>query len=105
MDELRLFWTVTAKKQRNHIFKHLNDLNKSNLYSKKLNNSIREITKLLKFHPKMGKEMGHKDMPAIAMEHYSILYRINPERIIIIAFWNNRQNPEKLLNVLKNNSE
>jgi len=50
----------------------------------------------------MGKEIGHKDVRSISMGHYSILYKFNSERIIIVAFWDNRQDPRKVHDSLKN---
>ncbi|WP_031426464.1 type II toxin-antitoxin system RelE/ParE family toxin [Flavimarina sp. Hel_I_48] len=103
MDGLALFWTATAKKQRNYVFDYWNNRNKSKNYSRKLNLSIRERTKLLKKNPEMGKKIDYAEMRSISMGHYSIIYKIAAEAIIIIAFWDNRQNPKKLLNFLKNN--
>lgn len=35
MARLKVFWTVTAVKQRNHVFEFWNERNKSNSFSKK----------------------------------------------------------------------
>jgi len=35
MDELKIFWTQTAKEQRDHIFDYWNKRNKNTDYSKK----------------------------------------------------------------------
>ena len=43
MARLKILWTSTALKQRNHIFKYWNERNKSNSYSKKLKNKITDI--------------------------------------------------------------
>ncbi|MCD4774389.1 MAG: hypothetical protein K8R41_13505 [Bacteroidales bacterium] len=45
---LKIFWTSTAIKQRNHIFEYWNERNKSTTFSKKLNKKIKERVKLLK---------------------------------------------------------
>lgn len=103
MDGLEVFWTQTAIKQRNYIFDYWNKRNKSNNYSKKLNLSILERTDLLKSHPKIGKDTDFKNTKTISMGHYSILYQIINPKIIITGFWDNRQNPKKLLNFLKEN--
>ena len=101
MDELTIFWTQTAKRQRDSIFEYWNDRNKSTEYSKKLNLSIGERTKLLKSHPEMGKETDFKETRVISMGHYSILYKVNKPKIIITGFWDNRDNPKKLLKFLQ----
>lgn len=101
MDGLNLFWTATAIRQRNYIFDYWNNRNKNKNYSRKLNLYIRERIKLIKLHPEMGKELRYKDMRSISLGHYSIVYKIATEGILITAFWDNRQDPEKLRDLLK----
>ena len=60
MDGLKVFWTQTAKEQRDYIFDYWNKRNKSTNYSEKLNISIRERISLLKNHPEIGKEVDFK---------------------------------------------
>lgn len=101
MDGLTLFWTNTARKQRDHVFNFWNRRNKSTVYSKKLNLAIRQRTDLLRVHPEMGKPTNFKNTRAVIMSHYSILYQIQAPKIIITAFWDNRDNPEKLLRLMR----
>ncbi len=101
MDDLVVFWTQTAKYQRDHVFDYWNKRNKNNNYSKKLNLLITERTDLLKSHPKMGKETDFAKTRVIALRHYSIFYQIQLARIIITGFWDNRQDPKELLNLLQ----
>lgn len=103
MAKLNLFWTKTAIKQRNHTFEYWNNRNKSNSYSKKLNKSIKERTELLKSKPDLGKKTEFKNTRAISLGHYTVLYRKTSHKIIITGFWDNRQNPNKLLKFLKEN--
>ena len=103
MDGLKVFWTQTAKEQRDYIFDYWNKRNKSTNYSEKLNISIRERISLLKNHPEIGKEVDFKNTKAVSLGHYSILYKIIRPKIIITAFWDNRQDPEKLIKSLKEN--
>lgn len=49
----------------------------------------------------MGKKTIFESTRAIIMGHYSILYKIDANRIIITAFWDNRNDPEKLIKFLK----
>lgn len=101
MDGLTIFWTQTAIKQRDHIFDYWNNRNKSNTYSRKLNLTIRERVELLKSQPNIGKKTNFGETRAIIMRHYSILYKIDRPRIVITGFWDNRQDPKKLLGFLK----
>ncbi|MDP3311721.1 type II toxin-antitoxin system RelE/ParE family toxin [Lutibacter sp.] len=100
MAELSIFWTNTALKQRNYTFEYWNDRNKSTTYSKKLNSSIKERTTILKTNPELGKKTEFNDTRVISLGHYSILYRKVNSKIIITGFWDNRQNPDKLLKFL-----
>ncbi len=103
MAELSIFWTETAIRQRNHIFEYWIERNKSNTYAKKLNQKIKERTDLLKLNPDLGKKTEFKNSRAVSLGHYSILYQKDHSKIIITGFWDNRQEPQKLLKHLKNN--
>ena len=100
MAELSVFWTNTALKQRNYTFEYWNDRNKSTTYSKKLNLSIKERTDILKTNPELGKRTEYNNTQVISLGHYSILYKKVDLKIIITGFWDNRQNPDKLLKFL-----
>lgn len=101
MAKLSILWTQTALKQRNHTFSYWNNRNKSTSYSKKLNSSIKERTNLLKTNPQLGKKTEFSNIRIISLGHYSILYKKEAMNIIITGFWDNRQNPKKLLLFLK----
>jgi toxin YoeB len=101
MDGLTIFWTHTAVMQRDYIFDYWNNRNKSATYSKKLNLTIRRRIELLKSQPEMGKKTNFGETRTISLGHYSILYKIDEPKIIITGFWDNRQDPKKLLKFLK----
>lgn len=101
MGRLKIFWTATAIKQRNQIFEYWNDRNKSTQYSKKLRIEINSRVDLLINHPKLGRETDFKNTRVLSMGYYSIFYKPNKEQILITAFWDNRQDPEKLLQLLQ----
>jgi len=101
MARLTLVWTKTALKQRNRTFKYWNKRNKSTEYSKRLREVINERTKLILSFPNMGREAGIKHHLTIPLEHYNIFYRKVEDKIVITAFWDNDQNPKKLLKILK----
>jgi len=101
MAQLKIFWTEMAIKQRNYVFEYWNEKNKSTEYSKKLNVKIIERISLLKSQPKLGKRTDFKDVRVVSMGHYSILYKFNTQNVIITGFWDNRQDPSKLLSFLR----
>lgn len=101
MDGLTIYWTKTAKLQRDSIFEYWNNRNNSNSFSQKLNLKIIERTDLLKIFPEMGKWTEFKATRMVSMGHYCILYQIKDSIIIITAFWDNRDDPRKLFELLK----
>jgi toxin YoeB len=101
MASLEIFWTETAIKQRNQILKYWNNRNKSTEYSKKLRLKINENLQVLKNQPNSGKKTDIDAVKCLVLGHYSILYKLHDNQIIVVAFWDNRQNPEKLLDLLK----
>lgn len=106
MDEIKkIIWTEIAFKQRNTIFEYWNDRNKSKNYSKKLNTKIKEQTALLKSFPEIGVVTTFLKTRVIYLGYYSILYQILEKNIIIMGFWDNRQDPKKLLDFLKDNKK
>jgi plasmid stabilization system protein ParE len=62
---------------------------------------INERINLLPSHPELGRKVDFKDSRVLSMGYYSIFYKIFNGRIIITAFWDTRQDPEKLLQLLK----
>jgi plasmid stabilization system protein ParE len=101
MAQLNIFWTETAIRQRNFIFEYWIERNQSNTYAKKLNKKIHERTSLLKKNPELGKKTDFKNTRVVSLGHYSILYQKVDLIIIITGFWDNRQEPEKLLKYLR----
>jgi|WetSurMetagenome_2_1015567.scaffolds.fasta_scaffold350383_1 plasmid stabilization system protein ParE len=104
MKRTEIFWTATAVKQRNQVLDYWNERNKSKTYSKKLVIKIHDSLKLLKTNPQLGKKTDFMNNRIMSLGHYSILYREMSLKIVITGFWDNRQDPAKLLMFLKNNS-
>ncbi|WP_158602506.1 type II toxin-antitoxin system RelE/ParE family toxin [Proteiniphilum sp. X52] len=68
-----------------------------------MNIAIKERTFLLKSSPFSGRKTDFNDIRILPIKHYSILYKIEGSRILIMAFWDNRQNPQKLLKLSSEN--
>ena len=103
MDGLKILWTSTAIKQRNYIFDYWNEKNKTINFSKKLNKKINERIRLLKTNHDLGKQVEFVNTRSISLGHYSILYKKIDLNIVITGFWDNRQDPKKLVEFLNNN--
>lgn len=100
MAKIKVEWTHFAKQQRDEIFEYWNNRNRSNSYSKKLKIIIKEKTNQLKTQSFSGKKTIDENTRMLVFKNYSLIYYIEKETISIISFWENHQNPEKLLEIL-----
>lgn len=103
MKSLVILWTETAVRQRNLVLDYWNERNKTATYFQKLIIKIANRVKLLKTNPKLGKRSDFLNTRILSLGHYAILYREIDDKIIITGFWDNRQDPAKLLSFLRNN--
>ncbi len=97
----RVVWTETAAKQRNNILRFWVRKNRSNSYSLKLLELSNQKAELIAANPKMYQLSEHPDTRVASLGHFSIYYKMNAKLIVITAFWDNRQDPKKLLEELK----
>lgn len=51
-------------------------------------------------NPQTFKETEINTIRESAMGHFSIYYKITADQLIVMAFWDNRQDPKKLLKVI-----
>ena len=98
---LKVFWTETALKQRNQIFEYWNNRNQSAEYSRKLYVKINRNIQILKKYPHAGTKTDYESVRTLALGNFSLFYIFDDIRIIVVAFWDNRQDPEKLLTILQ----
>jgi plasmid stabilization system protein ParE len=97
-----VIWTRTADIQFVGILEYWVKRNKSNIYSKKLVKLVSERTKQIANEPLICKATDFKDVRVASMGNFSIYYKVSDKEIIVTAFWDNRQNPKKLLEILEN---
>lgn len=103
MAQRNVVWTRTADIQFTGILQYWVNRNKSNLYSKKLMKSVIERTNLIAEKPLTFKRTDFDKVRISTLNNFSIFYKISDSHIIITAFWDNRQDPKKLLKILENN--
>lgn len=101
MAQRNVVWTKTADIQFVGVLKYWLDKNKSNVYPKKLIRLVTERTKQIAKTPYMYKSTDFKDVRVASLGNFSIYYKVTEKSIIITAFWDNRQDPLKLLDILK----
>lgn len=101
MAKRNVVWTRTADIQFIGILEYWVERNKSNTYSKKLIQRVAERTEQIAKNPFSYKSTDFKDIRVASLGNFSVYYKVTDKQIIVSAFWDNRQDPEKLLDVLK----
>jgi len=94
-------WTRTADIQYVGILEYWLKRNKTATYSKKLIKIVAERTKQLAETPFIYKKADFKNTRVASIGNFSIFYLVTKDEILITAFWDNRQDPKKLLRILK----
>lgn len=62
---------------------------------------VSERTNQIAEKPLIYKATSFKDVRVASLGNFSIYYKITEKDIIITAFWDNRQDPQKLLDILR----
>lgn len=96
-----VIWTDTAVRERRKVLKYWTKRNKSTTYSKKLILEIAERIQFLIKNPESYISTNYKDIRTSTLGHYNIYYKTTATELTVIAFWDNRQNPKKLLKTLE----
>jgi plasmid stabilization system protein ParE len=102
MAKRNVVWTRTADLQFVGILEYWVKRNKSNTYSIKLLKLVTERTNQIAETPFIYKSTDFKDIRIASLGNYSIYYKVSDADLIISAFWDNRQDPKKLLKILQN---
>jgi plasmid stabilization system protein ParE len=97
----KVIWTETAAKQRREILRYWTFRNGSATYAKKLIKLTAARIKVILKHPESYKTTIYPETRISAMGHFSILYKLTEDNLIITSFWDNRQDPKKLLEIIK----
>ncbi len=94
-------WTSTAASQRRYILTYWTKRNRSTAYAEKLIAETKDRIKTILANPESCRLSEYPETRVAAMGHFSIFYKFTEAHLIITAFWDNRQDPEKLLQFLK----
>jgi len=97
----QVVWSPRAHKDRREILDYWVKRNKSNVYSKKLNQLIKEAIQLIRDFPHIGKQTDEPNTRIKVVRDYLIFYEETPTEIHILAIWDKRQDPDRLKEVLK----
>jgi len=90
-------WTRQALLSFADTLKYLIAHNSSQTYSKKLRKEVEKKEKLIAENPNIGSPSEINDVKYVLIDkNFSMYYRVNKEVIEILAFWDNRRDPENL---------
>jgi plasmid stabilization system protein ParE len=98
---VKIIWTKTAALQRRKILLYWTKRNKSATYSKKLIIEIAQRVEFLVNNPEIYIKTSFPDIRTSTLGHYNIFYKVNPNELIVVAFWDNRRSPKTLYKILK----
>ena len=96
-----IVWTLIAINQRREILKYWTKRNGSSRYAEKLLKLTTARLKIILKHPKAYKTTIYPETRISALGHFSILYKITDSELIVTSFWGNRQDPDKLDEIIK----
>jgi plasmid stabilization system protein ParE len=92
----RIVWTSNADRIFKKILEYYIDRNKSKTYSRKLNNEIHSLLKVLLKQPFLGLKTDDKNIRVFIHDNYKIFYQSDHDKLIIHFIWDCRQNPETI---------
>ena len=101
MAQKKIIWTETAARQRRSILEYWLQRNQSNAYPVKLLRLSNEKANKIAANPMLYKTVDFPNTRVATMGHFSLFYQVTDETILITAFWDNRQDPKNLLELLK----
>ena len=101
MAKRTVVWTRTADIKFAGILQFWVEKNKSNSYSKKLIGLVSDRTEQIAKKPLLYKSADFKNTRVASMGQFSLYHKVFDDRNIVTAFWDNRQDLKKLLNILK----
>lgn len=95
MDRI-IIWTAPAKDDIQQITTYWNNRNKSNAYSLKLRKIIINKLAFIKSFPLIGIQTNYQNTRCFIIKDYKLFYTFTDNEIIVLRFWDTRQNPNKL---------
>lgn len=90
----RVIWAANAQFDRKEILNYWNNRNKSNAYSKKLNELFVKALLIVKKHPNIGMQTSFKNVRIKVVKDYYLIYEYNESEIAVLAIWDTNQNPD-----------
>ncbi len=97
----QVIWSLRAQNDKREILDYWRQRNKSNTYSKKLNELFKESIRIILDFPQIGKVTDDTKARIKIVRDYLIIYEETETQILILTIWDSRQEPDKLKKILK----
>jgi toxin YoeB len=97
----QIIWSKLALQDRRNILEYWIKRNKSNSYSRKLNQIFIETADLISKHPKIGKQTELAGIRYKVVRDYLFTYRETKKHIEVLTIWDSRQDPENFDRIIK----
>jgi plasmid stabilization system protein ParE len=101
MAKFKIIWTEFAEQSLYEILEFYLIQNKNNIFSKKLYDEIINSIQILEDYPLSGKQSLFYNYRELILERNSVFYNIIKDSVEILMVWDNRRNPEELLNIFE----
>ena len=96
----QVIWSLRAQNDKKEILDYWRQRNKSNTYSKKLNELFKESIKIILDFPQIGKVTDDTKARIKIVRDYLIIYEETETQIFILTIWDSRQDPDRLKKIL-----
>jgi toxin YoeB len=97
MANKEIIWSLRAKQELKDVLDFFTKRNGNSKYSLKILSEIEDLTKTLSKSEFIGRLTSNKTTRVIPMKDYLLFYDVNKNRVEILSFWDNRQNPKNRL--------
>lgn len=93
---MKITWSPEAVSDYETILEYLY-FNWSEFVAQKFSKLVAEKIVMIQIHPLMFEQSLNTDLrKAKITKHISLFYQIKDSELILLRFWNNNQNPEKI---------
>ena len=99
MARKKIIWSNRAESELKNMLDYFNIRNGNSKYSLKLLKEINQLLNTLLKNEYLGRLTINKRTRVIVMSVYLIYYNITETEIQILSFWDNRQSPDKRIDI------
>jgi toxin YoeB len=94
MAKKEIIWSKNALNELQDTLDFYNERNGNTKYSSKLLEEIENLLELLSINEMLGRKTTDKNSRVLVKKVYLIFYEIKKDKLEILSFWDNRQNPD-----------